>query len=636
MSTDQGGASRRFSGLGLAICFALALAACAVYFPVSRFDFIQIDDPKYIVDNHFLRDGFTGRGLNWAFTSFYPDNWFPLTRLSHMLDYALFGLDGPRHHDVNILIHALAAVMLYLFLARATRQRWPSAFIAAIFALHPLHVESVAWISERKDVLCAFFWFAALWAWVRYAEHPSIRRYSVALLFFACGLMSKPMIVTLPILLLAIDFWPLRRTFSQRLITEKLPFLALSIADGILTVLAQHAAGALHSLDAVPPFMPRLENALTTVVIYLRDTVWPAGLSNPYPWPVRESVGPAVAAGLAITLVSVIVLRLRRRFPYLATGWFWFLLTLLPVIGLIQAGPQARADRYMYVPMTGVLIMLAWGVGDLLRLVPRPLHPLAAIAAVTACAALARVTWIQQQYWQDSQVLFHHAVAEDEQNYLAWAYLGTSMDKDQQLPQMIECYRMASQLRPDISDLRTQLTVALLRAGRIPEAIEEFQTALRLRPRDPETRCLFGRLLIRLDRLPEAISQFSQAIAAHPEYPEAYNDLGAAYWRVPDKMDEAKAQFEKALALRPAYAHAHSNLGLVLLATPGGQAEAVRHFIQALALDPRDISANLGLSKALLQPPFSDPAAARAHLDAASRLEPDAERLRKYEMPQVD
>jgi hypothetical protein len=391
--------SRRFSFAGLAICLALLLATCAAYYPASRLSFIGLDDPYYVFANKHVQGGFTPAGLKWAFFSFDPDNWFPLTRLSHMLDYSLFGPNAQLHHDVNILIHALASLMLYAFLMRATRQRWPSVFVAAIFALHPLHVESVAWIAERKDVLCAFFWFAALWAWVRYTERPSKTRYLITLVLFAAGLMSKPMIVTLPLLLPVLDIWPLRRALSRRNFALQLPFWVLSAAATVLTILAQKNAGFVRSLDSFPLDM-RVKNGLTSVFIYISKTFWPTGLAAEYGWPAQQPVWLAALAGFAIAGISLLLLKVRRERPYLAAGWFWFLITLLPVIGLVQVGPQARADRYMYVPMVGLLIMIAWGAADILERIRfqwSAAVPAAAVAAALLCACFASLDWTQEQ-----------------------------------------------------------------------------------------------------------------------------------------------------------------------------------------------------------------------------------------------
>lgn len=637
MSADADRIARRFSIVGLTIYLGLALATCAAYFPVTGLDFVGLDDPSYITGNPHLREGFTWTGLKWAFTSYDPDNWFPLTRLSHMLDYALFGLRAPWHHGENVLIHVLASLLLYSFLYRGTRERWPSAFVAAVFALHPVHVESVVWISERKDVLCAFFWFAALWAWVRYTERPSKASYVLTLSLLAAGVMSKPMIVTFPLLLPLLGLWPLRRSVSRRrLILEEAPFVAVAAAGAILTLLAQSAFGAVRSLKSIA-FGERVENALITVFIYIGKTFWPTNLANPY-HSEREPVWLAALAGLGIAGISVLVVAMRRNRPYLVTGWFWFLITLLPVIGLVQVGGQARADRYMYVPMVGLLIVVAWGAADILKGfgAHRWAVPAAAAAAGAACLTLACVTRNQQQYWVDSPTLFRHAIAIDSQNYLAWEYLGASTDWEKELSGRIECFRIATQIRPDLPEPHGSLGRALLKAGLVDESIAELETSLRINPLDTRARCNLGTAFLRANRVDDAVSQFRTALRNDPDSPMALNNLAVGLWQVPGSSAEAKKQLERAISLKPDDPLTHDNLGLVLLETPQGVTDAQQQFIQALALRPGDIAAHLGLSRALATAPFSDLAAAEAHLNSARQLEPDPALRTQFETLRID
>ena len=654
MSAEAAPPYRRFSLTDFSICLALFLATCATYLPASRLDFIRFDDPAYVTYNKHLAEGFTWRGLNWAFTSYDPDNWFPLTRLSHMLDYALFGLNGPAHHDVNILFHALATLLLYAFLRRATSQPWPSAFVAAVFALHPLHVESVAWVSERKDVLCAFFWFTTLWSWVRYTERPSKTRYVLTLLLFAAGLMSKPMIVTLPLLLPVLDLWPLRRPFSRRTLLLQLPFWALSAADAALTVLAQKSVGFVRSLDEFS-LTTRVENAVSTVFIYIGKTFWPLNLSIQYGWPAHQSFWLAVLAAISIIGITVVVLAMRSQRPYLAAGWLWFLITLLPVIGLVQVGSQARADRYMYVPMVGLLIMVAWGAAEILHLVQvraaKQLNfrswPVAATTALALviCLSLSTLSRAQQQYWDSTESLFRHAIAINGENYLAWLDLGEISNRTTELKAKIECYRIAAGIRPDLPEIHAQLGKSLLQAGRAEEAVTEFQTILRLRPPNTKIQCLLGTALLKEGRFDDAISQFELAVRSDPSSAMAHDDLAISMWRAMKykaatrhelRVDEIEFQLERAIALRPDDNLARNNLGLILLDQPGGLTGAHQYFIQALAVNPEDIAAHLGLARSLTMPPFSDPAAAEDHSNSAHRLQPDPETLRQFEAPQTD
>jgi len=629
--------------LAASLCLAVFLAACAVYLRCLPFGFINIDDSSYVTHNAHLREGFTRSGLTWAFTSFDPDNWFPLTRLSHMLDYALFGLNAPWHRGENILIHALASLLLYAFLRRATGQPWPSLFVAAVFALHPMHVESVAWISERKDVLCAFFWFAALWAWVGYAQRPSLRRYLFALFLFAAGLMSKPMIVTFPLLLPILDIWPLKRPFSRHSVLRYLPFWILSLAVSILTVLAQGSAGAVRSLDSFPVSL-RLGNAFITVWIYIGRALWPVDLFNPYPWPQHVPLWQSVPAFLAIAAVSVAALAWRRDRPWLLAGWSWLLITLIPVIGVLQVGPTAGADRYMYVPMVGLLIIAAWTAADIFEVLrgqwsPVPLAAGAAASAILICLTLAGLTWSQQQYWQDSITVFRHAIAVDDRNYLAWEYLGNSMDKEHHLDARIECLRIASDIRPDIPEFHSEYGKALLNGYRIQEAEAAFGWTLQISPRDTEARVLLGFALLLGDDLRDALTQFRTAVRLRPDSAMAYNDLAVALLRTrpqPSDADvtEAVACLRRAISLSPGDPVPYANLGFVLL--PESPEAAAAEFVHALILDPNQVEAHLGQASVLALPPFLNHAGAADHLNTARLLEPDPGRIRELGSPQFE
>ena len=363
--------------------------------------------------------GITLEGLEWALTSQDAANWFPVTWISHMLDCQFFGLDSGWHHITNVLIHGLASLLLFAFLYRATGARWRSALVAFLFVVHPLHVESVAWVAERKDVLSAFFWFLTLWAYVRYTERPSSGRYLLVLLAFCFGLMAKPMIVTLPFVLLLLDFWPLRRlSFPARaegggkprmaaILWEKAPLLVLSLAVSVITYLAQNRSGAVKALSAFPIGL-RFENAMISYVVYIVQMFWPVRLAVIYPYPRHIPTWQATLAALALAGASMIVVRLRRGCPYLATGWFWYLGTLVPVIGIVQVGAQAHADRYTYIPMVGLSIMVAWGGAEVTR--SSRLRPLAGGLMSLACLACAALAWLQVQHWRNSETLFRHAL----------------------------------------------------------------------------------------------------------------------------------------------------------------------------------------------------------------------------------
>jgi tetratricopeptide (TPR) repeat protein len=566
----------------------LLLATFAVYAQVGQFDFVNFDDPDYVTGNPHVRAGITAAGVKWAFTSVEAANWFPLTRISHMLDFQLFGLRSGWHHLSSVLIHALAALALFAFLHLATGAPWRSAFVAFLFALHPLHVESVAWIAERKDVLSALFWFLTLWAYVG-------RRYGLALAAFCLGLMSKPMLVTLPFVLLLLDIWPLRRWPA---LWEKAPFFALSAAASIATYLAQSGSGAVQAF----PLGLRIENALVSYVVYIAKTFWPARLAVFYPYPAAVPVWQATLAGLALLSVSVAVVLWFRAYPYLAVGWFWFLGTLVPVIGLVQVGGQARADRYMYIPMTGLAIILAWGAADLLR----RKEALAAVG-VAACVVCVPLTWAQAEHWENSQTLFQHALDVTDGNYLAHHNLGVAL-ADLRLPDAIAHYRAALQIKPDSARAHTDLGTALAKLpGGLPDAIAEYQAALRIEPNAAIPHNNLGSALAASpDGLPQAIQEYEAALRIKPDYTDARNNLAEAHYnlgvelaQIDGRTADAISHFEAALRNKPNYAEAHNNLGVVLSSQPGREPEAIRHFEAAVTIKPNYADAQYNLGAAL-------------------------------------
>jgi tetratricopeptide (TPR) repeat protein len=592
-----------------------------LYAPVRRFDFVNFDDPEYVTRNMHVRGGVTPQGLEWALTSGEAANWFPLTRFSHMLDGQFFGLRGGWHHLVSVGWHALAAVLLFAFLARCTHARWPSAWVAFLFALHPLHVESVAWVAERKDVLCAFFWFLALWAYVRYAERPGRGRYLLVLLLFCLGLMSKPMIVTLPFLLLLLDAWPLRR-FSPAAVREKIPFFVLAAVSAIATYLVQHASGAVKEVARLPLGL-RIENALVSCAIYCLDTIWPAGLAVFYPYPNGFAWWMVAAAGLVIAVITALTLRSFRSAPYLAVGWIWYLVTLAPVIGLVQVGAQARADRYMYVPMVGLTIMLAWGAAGLARRWQAAERPIAA-AAIATCLGAAALSASQIEYWRNSETLFRHALDVTTDNYLAEHNLGSYLLNAGRLSEAMTHLQAALRIRPDSATARSDLASALARTpGRLPEAIAEYQAALRLLPDSAILHNNLGAALVRFpDRLPEAIRECQAALRIDPDYAEAHNNLASALAQTPGRLPEAIAEYQAALRIDPDYAEAHHGLGLALAETPGHLADAMAEYRAALRIRPDYPEAHNDLGLALAETP-GHLAEAMTEYQAALRIQPD-------------
>jgi protein O-mannosyl-transferase len=659
--------SVRASRPNIWLYLALFLTTFIIYGQVRHFDFVNLDDPEYITDNPHVLSGITPEGVKWAFTSNYAANWFPLTWLSHMLDCQLFGLQSGFHHLTNELLHALATLLLFAFLNRASHARWPSAFVAFVFALHPLHVESVAWVAERKDVLSAFFWFLALYAYVRYSEDRKPANYLLTFCAFCLGLLAKPMIVTLPFVLLLLDAWPLRRlTFGslKSRFVEKVPFFAASAVVVVITYLVQQGSGAVKGL----PIGLRAENALVSYLIYIGRTFWPTRLAVFYPYPADIPAWQVAISSLIILGISAAVLRLFPRYPYLAVGWLWYLGTLLPVIGLVQVGAQARADRYMYVPMVGLSIMLAWSGADILRQWPRTRVALAALT-ILACSSCLVLTYLQIQYWKNSEVLFQHALNVTDENYLAHHNLGTYLlDVPGRLPDAVTHLQAAVRIRPDSATARTDLGNALSKIpDRIQEAISQYQMALRIAPDSPIPHYDLANTLSKIpNRLPEAISQYQAALRIKPDYLEArsaladahnnrgvtlshmpgrlseavleyeaalrlepdsaevHYDLGIALSKIDGRLPDAIGQFEAALRLKPDYADAHNNLGVVLSQIDGRLPEAIDHFETALRIRPdyADAHYNLGIALSNIKGRLPE---AISQLETAQRIRPDPE-----------
>jgi hypothetical protein len=455
------------------------LLTLAAYSRAIHFDFTSYDDLDYVTSNPHVRNGLTWDGLIWAFTSFYAANWSPLTWVSHMADCQMFGMQSGWHHATNVVFHTAAALLLFAALERLTGARWPSALVAFVFALHPLHVESVAWVAERKDVLCADFWFLALFFYARYIERPGATRYLLVFAAFCLGLLAKPMIVTFPFVLLLLDVWPLRR-LSSAVVREKVPFFVVTLAGAIVTFLAQQAGHAVQSLDAMP-FAMRVANALVAYAAYLVRMLWPARLAVFYPYPSHLPAWHVAVSGAVLMSVTALAIRLRRSQPYLAVGWFGYLGTLVPVIGLVQVGEQASADRYTYVPMVGIAIMLAWSAADFLSAHARA-RPVIVSAAAAACAACFVVTWLQSACWQNSETLFRHAIAVTANNAVAHNNLAVYYLVHLRIQEAIPHIQEALRIKPDYLEAHTNLAAILKLTGNLVESEREYQLSLSLQP----------------------------------------------------------------------------------------------------------------------------------------------------------
>jgi tetratricopeptide (TPR) repeat protein len=535
-----------------AICLALAVVTLLVYLPVLHNGFVNYDDPDYITTNPHVKAGLTWSGIVWAFQSTEASNWHPLTWISHMADCQLFGLNPAGHHLTSLLFHTANTLLLFFLLNRLTGALWRSAFVAALFAWHPLHVESVAWASERKDVLSAFFWMLTLLAYERYARsvtsgrwraasgkpdtassvirHPSLF-YFAALFLFACGLMSKPMVVTLPFVLLLLDFWPLRRftiydlRFTMaRLIGEKIPFFALTIASCIITRLVQN--GALWSSNSLILHF-RLANALMSYIRYISKMFWPADLALIYPYPHYWPITGVIAVALLLAMWSALAILWAKRFPYLAFGWFWYLGTLVPAIGLVQAGVQSMADRYTYLPAIGLFIVVVWGVNDLLNSHPQKAK-IAAVAGSLVIVGCLAVTSIQLNYWRNSVQLFWHTVQVTTDNYAAENCLGTALENIGKKDEAEKIYAESVRVEPDYPLGQFNLGMILLEQGRADEASNHLAIAAQLAPRDPVMQFDFGIYLLQHGKADEAADRFRAALAAKPDFTEARRSLDEA------------------------------------------------------------------------------------------------------------
>ncbi len=608
----------------------LGLAVMAVFAPLIAHPFFEIDDESYVTRNPHVSSGLSGDNLGWAFTTFHSSNWHPVTWISHQFDASVWGLAPAGHHLTSVLLHVANTLLVLLLLFRMTGAFWPSLFVAALFGLHPQRLESVAWVAERKDVLSVFFGLLALLAWVDYAKRPTPSRYLAGLLAFTLGLMAKPMLVTLPFVLLLLNFWPLERmtlkwsTVRPRLI-ELIPFFALAAASSVVTIAAQRASGAIGSLSAVP-FAVRLANALTAYVAYLGKFVWPVNLAVVYPLPhvvpVWRWAGSAV---LLIGLTAGAVASVRRR-PWLTIGWFWFLGTLVPVIGILQVGTQAYADRYTYLPMLGIGIAVAWSAAELADSRPRWRSPLAVGALVTA-VALCAMTVYQGRFWSSSERLFQRSLAvaggsalihnsygallqragrRDEASQQFRAALAIDpyfvsarrnlgnllIDLNQPDEAIVELERAIQQV-PDSASGQNGLGVALTKAGRGDEALPHLRRAVELEPANPRWREDLVVALLMEHREAEVITLLDAALAGRGSTAEDRYLLGVARSQL-GELEPAATAFEAALAIDAKHARALNRLGIIR-AQEHHLDEAIELFRRSLAIDPtsKDTERNL-------------------------------------------
>jgi tetratricopeptide (TPR) repeat protein len=547
----------------------LVLAVALVYRGAGGFDFVNLDDPDYLTRNPAVGGGLTWSGILWAFTAFHAANWHPLTWLSHMADVSLFGMDAGAHHLVSLGLHAAGALALFHLLRALTGSFWRCAAVAALFAVHPVQVESVAWVAERKTVLATLLGLLAVRAYLGHVARPASRSLALTAVLFAASLLAKPLLVVLPLLLLLLDWWPLGRFGprgvppgeARRAVVEKTPLFALALISGVVTLAAQSRVGAVASLR-VFPLPARLGNALLSCGAYLGDLFLPRDLSVFYPHPADTMPwGRVGLAALVLAAISFAAWRLRRVAPYAAFGWLWYLVALLPVIGILQVGSQARADRYLYLPLVGISLAVVWGAADLARRSPRSRVP-ATLAIAAALALLARSAHRQAGYWRDSGTLWEHALAVDPESETALYQLSEHAKDLGRIPDQAALLRRLVQLNPRNERALNNLGIARYQLGEKPEALlAEYRALLAMNPKNAKALQNYGYLLIEAGRHVEAVAALEQAVEIDPAYCTALNNLGRAYLSLGDKP-KARRSFERAVACDPQEQKYRINLGL--------------------------------------------------------------------------
>jgi tetratricopeptide (TPR) repeat protein len=580
-------------------CIVLVLATFAVYLPVRNHEFVRFDDDVYITQNSNVQSGLSWQNIKWAFTTRQAGNWHPLTWLSHMLDCTLFGQNAGRHHLVNVLFHLANTILLFIVLSRMTKGLFTSAFVAALFALHPLHIESVAWAAERKDVLSTLFWLLTILAYVRYTQRPSAGRYIAAIAFFVLGLLSKPMLVTLPFVLLLLDYWPLERIRNPKSeirnsgfsilnsLIEKIPFFALSAISSLITFFVQQKGGAM----SVIPLGMRIDNAICSYLNYIGKMFWPLRLAVFYPLaPGYFPVARAVIYAVILALVTVLLVYHGRRFKYLLVGWLWYIGTLVPVIGIVQVGSQAMADRYTYIPLIGLFIIIAFGAADLLRNIPFRKSISAALALVILSACVL-VTSLQLRFWKNSFLLLDHTMTIVENSSASvFSGLGNPADSAKHLSGAFRDI-------PNSPIIHNNFANVLKDVGKFDEAIEHYKFALELDPNFDVARRNLASVLVARGDYDEAIKQIKISKGPDVDVAWLHQDL-AVYLKTQGKIEDAVIQLKKAIALKPDSAGLLNSIGIALVEN-GQPAEAVEYYNRVLRIDPNNIFTHGRLALAL-------------------------------------
>ncbi len=577
-------------------CWLLALVTCVVFWRVLGNDFINFDDNSYVSQNRWVQDGLSSASIQAAFSKSFNGHWHPLTTLSYMVDTAIFGNGAGGYHLTNLLLHVANAILLFLILLRMTGAHFPSAAAAMLFAIHPLHVEPVAWIASRKDVLSTFFLLLTIAAYLWYGQRRSARRMGLVVVCMLLGLLSKAMLVTMPVLLLILDYWPLRRYETcwgegrharirrvLSLVKEKLSLFAVSMIFAVITVATQATSGTMSKLDSLS-VGARIVNAVESYGVYLAKMVWPRGLAPFYPHDGDYSLGLAFWFGV-ITLIAgtYISVRLFRRAPYLAMGWVWYVVSVLPVSGILQAGIQAYADRYTYVSLIGPFIAALWALDAIAaRVAWGP--GIFRVAAIAAGAVLCVVSWRQTAHWKNDETLFSHTLAVTENNYVAHMILGNAYYEHGRVDDAIGEYNKGLAIQPLDASTHAAIALALTKKGEMDTAITHYETALTLDPEHVTARANLGALLLSEGRMDHAVVQFKQTLEDQPDYVMALNGLGLAYAGL-GQYTEASATLQRGLDIAPRNKSLHADLGLVL-AQDGKAEDARRHFERAVELDP--------------------------------------------------
>jgi len=590
----------------LFVCLFLVIPTLAVYLQTTDFDFVSYDDFLYVIDNNHVNSGLSWENTKWAFNQPYASYWHPLTWLSHMADCHFFGLAPGMHHLINIVLHLFNSLLLFYIFFSVTKRLWPCLFMAALFAMHPLHVESVAWISERKDLLSAFFWMLTTLCYIWYARQPCIRRYVFTLLLLCLSLMAQPMAVTLPFVLFLMDFWPIGRheacpegDFPRRslisLIAEKIPFIALATASASVTFLVQQKIGAMSSFSTFS-IAQRFGNAVTSYLTYIFKMIWPTRLVVFYPHPGMPPVWIIAFSVLFLVFMTWIMIRAAKSRPYLIIGWFWYLGILAPVIGIIQIGHQAMADRYTYLPLIGLFIMISWGLPELVKKIRIP-RIIVIFVAAAILSIMGIMAWVQAGYWKNTITLFTHAIDAGYPSIIAHDSLGVAFVQNDQNAEAEKHFKRAIELNPWYWKSINNLGTLRKSQGRFAEAVLLHERALQLNPRSWRIYANYGLALMSLGKVDEAAVSFFYWTVLKPDNDLAHLGLGSALINL-GKDDQAQIALTRALELNPRLEIAHNNLGTILF-RKGNISDSVRHFNKALQIKPGYGIAQLNLNVAM-------------------------------------